>query len=312
MVPLRCSSGGALPAKKPELDGVGAHQQDADKILRPESNRCSGTGSRRAGPLYLRCQQYFRNSPHVCQQNQGRDASGFHGQSTKSAGFPNISQPWSVQPVYASYCKIYERANSNSGSMSWSSAARRAAIYLVRVSLTSVRFSRPHVNGSWPSRTTTKSPIKRVVRPLPFGKRVNRDQPVMQADGNLVRRECSVFNPVTSVVKSHSEFDGDPQRFVTDVPLGSAKFAGPGPDVTEEALVKLPKECLREQVSSASAPGPDRARRNVRLFRRVRVSPKGDPGLEQTFAFFRLKRGCIHRLVKEIVQASSQRSRSRR
>ena len=41
-----------------------------------------------------------------------------------------------------------ERANSSSGPISWLSAARRAAIYLARVSLTSVRFCLPHVNGS--------------------------------------------------------------------------------------------------------------------------------------------------------------------
>ena len=142
-------------------------------------------------------------------------------------------------------------------------------------------------------------------------KRVNHDKPVIQKHGNLVGRECLVFNSVTSVVKDRSDFERDPHRFDADVPLGSAKLAGPGPDVTEEALVKLPKECLRKQVSSASAPGPGRARRNVRLFRRVQISPIGDLGLEQTFTFFRLERGCIYRLVEEIVQASSQRSRSR-
>ena len=64
------------------------------------------------------------------------------------------------------------------------------------------------------------------------------------------------------------------------------KLAGPDPDVTEEAFVKLPKECLLEQVSAANAPSPDRACSNVRLFRRVQIPPVGDPSLEQTFAFF--------------------------
>ena len=122
-------------------------------------------------------------------------------------------------------------------------------------------------------------------------KRVNRDQPVMQTDGNFVGRECRVFNPVSSVVKSRSQFDGDPHRFDADVPLGSAQLAGPCPDVTEEAFVKLPKECLLKQVSAANAPGPDRARCNVRLFRRVQIPSKGDPSLEQTFALFRFERG---------------------
>ncbi len=178
---LRGSAGGARPAKKPGPDSVGARQPGAGQILQPESNRCSGTGSRRAGPLSLLCGQHFRSSLHVCQKNQGQDASGFHGQSTKSAGFPNISQPWSFQPVSLSYRKIYERANSNSGPISWSSAARRARKYLVRDSLTSARFSRPHVNGSWPNRTTTKSPHQARCSTIAVRKRANSDQPVTQA-----------------------------------------------------------------------------------------------------------------------------------
>ena len=79
---------------------------------------------------------------------------------------------------------------------------------------------------------------------IAVGIRVDRNQPVMQTHGNLVGRECLVFNPVTNVVERRSELDGDPHRLDTDVPLDSAKLAGPGPDVTEEAFVKLPEEFL--------------------------------------------------------------------
>ena len=147
---------------------------------------------------------------------------------------------------------------------------------------------------------------------ITVGKRVDCNKPVMQTHGNLVGRECLVFNPKTNVVGRRFEFEGDPHRLDTDVPLGSTKLAGPGPDVTEEALVKLPEEFLREQVASANVPGPYRARSDVRLLRLVQVSPIGDPGLEQTFVRFWLERGCIRRLIEEIAQASSHRSRSRR
>ena len=72
------------------------------------------------------------------------------------------------------------------------------------------------------------------------------NKPVMQTHGNLVGRERLVFNPVTSVVKRRFELDWDLHRLKTNVPPRSAKLAGPGPDVTEEAFVKLPEKFLQE------------------------------------------------------------------
>lgn len=157
---LGVPSGRTLRVRKSGLDVVRAGQPGADKILRPESNRCLGTDSRHARPLHLRCRQYLRMSASGIRVEM-RAASGAGDRNRPD--FRTFSQSWSGLPVYVSHHKIYGRANSNSGPMSWLSAARRAAICLVRVSLTSVRFALPHVNGSWPRRAATESPIKRVV-----------------------------------------------------------------------------------------------------------------------------------------------------
>ena len=57
-----------------------------------------------------------------------------------------------------------------------------------------------------PSRHRISHQARRLT--IAVGKRVDRNQPVMQRDGNLVRKKCLVFNPVSSVVKCRSEFDG--------------------------------------------------------------------------------------------------------
>lgn len=132
---------------------------------------------------------------------------------------------------------------------------------------------------------------------------MDRNKPVMETHGDRIRRERLVFNPITSVVERRSEFDGNPRRLDSNVPPGSAKHAGPGPDATEKALVKLPKEFFGELVPSASAPDPGCPRCNIRLLRFVQIPPIGDPGLEQTLALFRLKRGCIVRLVEQNVSS---------
>ena len=73
---------------------------------------------------------------------------------------------------------------------------------------------------------------------------MDRNKSMMEPHGDFIGRERLVFDPIASIVERRSECDGDPYRFDTNVPLGSAKLAGPSPDVTEEAPMKLREPTL--------------------------------------------------------------------
>ena len=53
--------------------------------------------------------------------------------------------------------------------------------------------------------------------PIAIGERVNGDQAVMQADGDLVRRQAGVFDLIAHVVEQLSQFDADSEPVDADV-----------------------------------------------------------------------------------------------
>jgi hypothetical protein len=77
---------------------------------------------------------------------------------------------------------------------------------------------------------------------------VDRHQPVMEADGDLVGRIGLVLDPVLSIVEQHAEIGRDLPGLDANTALGGAKLPCPAPDISVHALVQRADEILGENV----------------------------------------------------------------
>lgn len=142
--------------------------------------------------------------------------------------------------------------------------------------------------------------------------RVDRDDPVMQAHGDLVGWIGLILHPVLGIVERLAQLHLYVQGIHTKISLGRAESAGPCPHVAEHACVQIPQERIRQNVAALPPTRPRLARRDVRLFGFVQFVTIGDPGLPQSFPFVGIeRRRAVRVLAEQVAHGRSQRSRRR-
>ena len=138
--------------------------------------------------------------------------------------------------------------------------------------------------------------------PIAVGEGVDSYEAMVEAHGNLVRRECLVVDPVANVIEHHADVVGDAMGFNPDIPLCQAVSARPIPHVAEHTLVKRCRKILRQQilVSLPARTGPYSAFDNVSLLGLVEVAAMRNPGLLEPELLFRFQGCCIVGFLEEI------------
>jgi hypothetical protein len=90
------------------------------------------------------------------------------------------------------------------------------------------------------------------------GERMDRDETMMQARGNLIGWKIAVFDPKPNVIKKRPDFDWNAVGLDAEIAVRLLVRAGPFSDLAEHALVQFEHETILEQVldSSPAAAGP--------------------------------------------------------
>lgn len=146
---------------------------------------------------------------------------------------------------------------------------------------------------------------------IAIGEGMDRNQPVVQPDGNLVRRKRLVVYPEPDVIERRASLDRNMCGRYADIAFALSKRPGPSPDITEEPLMQAFEKRFRQQIMPSRTPCPGGPGGNIRLLGSIQVAPEGNPGLTQSHPFFRRKRCRIVRFVEQIGQSFSHKSRRR-
>jgi hypothetical protein len=105
-----------------------------------------------------------------------------------------------------------------------------------------MRLPLPHENLSPPSWTIRRSAASRDSRPLPFGKGVNEDEPVMEAHRDFISGEGLMFRPTSERTSPRKllELHAYLPVIRPDAALRFLrKTARPFPDIAERAFVEM-------------------------------------------------------------------------
>lgn len=91
---------------------------------------------------------------------------------------------------------------------------------------------------------------------IAIGKRVDRNQPMMEANGYFIRRKGLMFDPISNVIDQVVQLYLDQMRSDAEVPLSRSRRTGPVPYAPEHSSVKLHQKIDPQNIAATTGERP--------------------------------------------------------